>query len=200
MNGVPLFRIVAVVAVSIATATLTQGQNASQTLAQSTSPAKPHNHSKPHKVWTDDDVSTLRTPADIHLEREQRQADAASASGQGSTEKPDAVAPDKKPASSKAESSTRPPLLSNPKTVDDADAMLAWEGRDLHDQSEFVDGLQDRIDQTSDPDEKARLTKTLEERQRVLATIRKEIGELQAERKALQNKSASGTTASATRP
>jgi hypothetical protein len=39
---------------------------------------------------------------------------------------------------------------------------------------------------------------TLEERRRVLATIRKEIGELEAEKKALQNKGA--TSASAADP
>jgi hypothetical protein len=197
-----MFRILAVAVVSIVTATATKAQNASQAPAQSNDSAKQRNtRSKTHKVWTDDDVSTLRTPADIHLEQEQRQADAAaSAANQAAAEKQATPAPDKKPGSSKAESSTRPPLLSNPKTVDDADAMLAWEGRDLRDQSEFIDGLKDRIDQTSDPGEKARLTKTLEERQGVLATIKKEIGELQAERKALQNKSASGATAANTQP
>jgi hypothetical protein len=183
-----VFRTLAVV---IAAAAVTQAQDAAQESAPSAQAANQRKPAPtPRKVWTDDDVTSLRSPADIHVREKEEQA-AEAAVRQTATAKP---AADPKP--------TRPggpPALSNPKTLEDADKMIAWENRDVEAQQEFVDRLQKEINEAP-ADQKERLQKLLQERAQILADLRKEQQKLVAQRKELEKKAADNIAAAAPPP
>src|SRR5437899_6188155 len=74
--------------------------------------------SKTHKVWTEDDLATVRTPADSYAERETAQAQAATAA----TQQTEAA---KQTSGTSAKPSKTPPLA-HANSVDDADKKIAW--------------------------------------------------------------------------
>src|SRR5579864_7451995 len=84
---------------------------AQQQTAQTAAPQKQEAKSTPAKrakVWTADDLSSLRSPADVYTqEKEAQAAEDAAAAKQAATAKQAAAGPAKHDA---------PPLLSNPKT------------------------------------------------------------------------------------
>ena len=166
---------------------------AQSTSQKKTPPAKQAKPApKPHKVWTDDELGSLRSPADAYIEAEQRQADKAGAGVQTASEK--------QPAGSVPKTS-RSPALSNPRTPADADRMIAWVNRDIQGQEEFLVKLKQDIAQAPDGERKERLLKVLQERQQILADTRREMQALQGEKASLQRQgSASSTTAAAQPP
>jgi hypothetical protein len=146
--------------------------------------------SKPHKVWTDDDLGIIRRRGDITVAAAQNptmpvSADAAAAA-------PATPAPKK----SGSDAKTGKAVLSNPKTASEADEMIAWEQRDIDSQQEYVDRVQEQLDQAP-ADQKEHFQKMLAERQQILADVRREQQQLMADKKTLQKKSSGGSTVAA---
>lgn len=142
-------------------------------------PAKP----KPAKVWSDDDVQSLRSPADYY--RDQKQADEAAADAATAQ----AAAAAKQAAAKPGPKDVAPPALSNPKTVGAADQMIAWENRDIAAQQDFARNLEQQL-AAAPPDQKARLQKALDDRMKIIADTQKERDGLVAQRDKLQQKPA----------
>ena len=176
-----LFSVILACAAAIGLATPACAQSDSQKSAKPAKyrkPAKPEQPApKTHKVWTEDDLGTMRKPADIYAEREAAQtqaaapaqpADAAKQTSASKTDKPPKVAP-----------------LAHANSVDDADKKIAWEERDIQAQEEFIDRLQQELGQAS-PDRKEHLQQVFEEHKQILADTRKELEGLKAQRKQLE--------------
>jgi hypothetical protein len=140
---------------------------------------------KLHKVWTEDSVSSLRTPADDYLDQKQAEAEAAAAK-QEKSPKPQA------PASA-------PPALSNPKSTKDADRMIAWEERDLAAQQEHVDNLRSQL-QEAPAEDRDRLQKLLVQRMQIVEQVKKERDDLLTQKKSLEKKVAADQNSSADTP
>jgi len=140
---------------------------------------------KPHKVWTEDEIGTLHSPANAYMDAKYSQVDEAAASKDAATAKP------------------RPhagaPALSNPKTVDDADKMIAWEKRDVDAQTEYVERVKKQIEEAP-PEDKERLKKVLQERIQILADTRGEMETLVQQKKELQKKAAANSNGAAAQP
>jgi hypothetical protein len=156
-----------------------------------TTPAKQRKATaKTHKVWTEDDLGTVRRPADAYADKEAAQAQAAAptqaadAAKQASASKPDKpkIAP-----------------LAHANSVDDADKKIVWEERDIQGQEEFIARLQEELGQAS-PDRKEHLQQVIEEHKQILADTRKELEGLKAQRKQLEKPGAPNVTASAQPP
>src|SRR5713101_6642939 len=144
-------------------ASLVAGAQDTPPAAQTAAPEKPPAKTdvkKARKTWTDDDVTSLRSPADIYTEEKEAQAaeaarlakQQAAAAKQAATAKP---AKASKPVGG-------PPALSNPKAVGDADKMIEWEDRDIQAQQEYVDNLRKQLDEAP-ADDKERVQKMLQE-------------------------------------
>jgi hypothetical protein len=156
-----------------------QDARSSQAPAQDSSPAP-----KKHKVWTDDEVTTLRTPEDNYLEQKQA-AEAASAAAAAAA----AQQAKSNPKSDKHVGAA--PALSNPKSTDDADRMIAWENRDVDAQQELIDKLRTQLEQAG-ADDRDRLEKYLAKQTETLAQTKRERDALVAQKKDLQKKAGSG--------
>jgi hypothetical protein len=163
-------------------ALIAAGLTYAQDEAKQSDPKPPLSHqqkapAKPHKVWTDDDLGTIRSRGNITVAAAQNPAMPVAAG----TEPSPAVKPSASPHSAgKA-------ALSNPKTAAEADGMIAWEQRDIDSQQEFVDRLQAELEQAP-PDQRERLQKSLAERQQYLADTRQEQQGLIAQKKVLEKK------------
>jgi hypothetical protein len=147
--------------------------------------------SKPHKVWTDDDVNTIRRRGDITI-----------ATAQNATLPEAKDAPPEMAAKKPAEKSSLPSgkaALSNPATAAEADEMIAWEQRDIDAQQQYVDRVQEQLDQAP-ADQKEHFQKMLAERQKILADVRREQQQLIADRKALEKKASQGNLAASQSP
>jgi hypothetical protein len=143
---------------------------------------------KKHKVWTDDEVSTLRTPEDNYVEQKQA-AEAASAAAAAT------AAAAAKQATSKPKTEKHvggPPALSNPKSAEDADRMIAWENRDVDAQQELIDKLRTQVEQAS-PEDRDREEKNLAKQTGILEQIKKERDALMAQKKEFEKKAGSET-------
>jgi len=187
-----LFRVAVITVASAAATGVNYAQDAAKPAGQkSSSAAQQKTTSRPRKVWTDDDLGSLRR-SDISVAAAQTPTIPAS---------PDAApAPAPKQAqASKPSVPGKTAALSNPKTVDEADGMIAWEQRDIDSQQQYVDGVQAELDQAP-PDQKGRLQKVLAERQQTLADTRREQQELIAQKKLLQKKSSADTSVATRQP
>lgn len=141
-------------------------------------PAQKKPPAKVRKVWTNEDVTSLHSAADVYIEKKDRQNEAAAKQAA---------------ASQPAKPPSHPPLLSNPKTVEDADRMIAWEKRDLDAQQEYLDRLRKQLKEAP-PEDKERVQRLVQERIQIIADIRKEMEGIVAQRKALEKKPAPGKT------
>lgn len=141
-------------------------------------PAKPEQPApKTHKVWTEDDLGTMRKPADIYADREAAQTQAAApAQDADATKQTSGSKPDKPP---------KVAPLAHANSVDDADKKIAWEERDIQGQEEFIDRIQQELGQAP-PDRKEHLQKVIEEHKQALADTRRELEGLKAQRKQLE--------------
>lgn len=142
-------------------------------------PAKPKK-----KTWTDDDMSALHSPADSYAG--QKQAPDLKAAGDAGVKTSPAQEP----------SRDKPPLLSDPKTVESADKMIAWEDRDIAAQEEFVARLKTQRE-TAGPEDRDHLQELIVERQNIIADTRRERDGLVAQKKALEKKAAPAAVTSA---
>ena len=136
---------------------------------------------KKHTVWTDDEVSTLRTPEDNYVQQKQAAEAAATVAAAAEQAK-------SKPKPGKAVGG--PSRLMNPKSPDDADRMIAWENRDVDAQQEFVDNLRTQI-QEAKPEDRPQLEKTLAQRVQIVEETKKERDALVAQKKELEKKAGS---------
>lgn len=118
---------------------------------------------KPRKVWTNDDFSSAGAPSSAAADQPQHASANASPKQDSHDAKPDAQSP---PPGG-------PPALSDPKTIDEADKMIAWEDRDIAAQQETVAGLQKELEDAP-PERKAAIQQTLQQHQRVLNETRQE--------------------------
>src|SRR5207245_6752921 len=78
-------------------------------------------HTRCYRDWSSDVCSSDLSPADVYLEKKEAQDKAAAKQ----------AADSQQPAAAKPVSPSPAPLLSNPKTLEDADRMIAWEKRDI---------------------------------------------------------------------
>ena len=138
---------------------------------------------KTHKVWTDDDVSTLRTPADQYAAEKAAQEEAAAKAKAAGTS--DAIA---KPATQRVGEPIHKPshkALVDPKSVEDADGMIAWETRDIDAQVDYLNKIQDQLQTASGAErdhllsEKARMEGVLAQTQQEVKTLRAQKAELE---------------------
>lgn len=182
------FRVAAASLVAAMSAGVNFAQDGSKSAEQKSTQQKPA--AKPHKVWTEDDLGAVRRRSDVTVAAASTPAIPVSADAAASA-KP--ASKDTQPASSVKSGKA---ALSSPKSVDEADGMIAWEQRDIDSQQEFVDNLQSQIDQAP-ADQRDRMQKTLQERQQILADTRREQQGLIAQRKTLQKKNSGDTSVSA---
>jgi hypothetical protein len=135
---------------------------------------------KAHKVWTDDEVSTLRTPEDNYIERKQA-AEAAAATAA-------AAAAQQAKSTPKSEKHVgAAPALSNPKSPEDADRMIAWENRDVDAQQELIDKERTQVEQAT-PETREALEKDLAKHINMLEGTKKERDALVTQKKELEKK------------
>lgn len=154
---------------------------------KSTAPAKKHKPApKQNKVWTNDDFGSVPAPA----AKENQTASSAASEQPGATNQP---------ADANQRKGGGPPVLTNPKSLEDADKMIAWENRDIAAQEEFLEKVKKEIDEAP-ADQKDRLTKLLQERTQILANTRTELKNLQNKKKDMENPPAPNTTAAAEPP
>lgn len=139
---------------------------------------------KKHKVWTDDEVSTLRTPADDYVEQKQAAETATAAAAAAAAEQAKSKPKPGRPVGG-------PSRLSNPKSPDDADRMIAWENRDVDAQQEYVDTLRTQLEQAA-PEERERLEQKLTQRIQIVEDTKKERDALVAQKKELEKKAGPG--------
>ena len=144
------------------------------TPAQSQKPAP-----KPHKVWTEDNLSTVRTQADNYIEAKDRQSTAAAnatASVQTAAEKQPAANPQKAP---------NPAPLAHAKSAADADFKIEWEKKDIQGQEEYLVRMQGELEQAP-PEQKEHIQKLIEQHTQILADTRKELQGLEQQKKDFQ--------------
>lgn len=186
MRTKQLFGIIITAAVVSGTSlTATAQQQTSQTAAPQKQQVK-STPTKTAKVWSDDDLSSLRSPADAYKEEKEAQTAQAAAAA-----KPAAPAKQgESPAWSK---------VWTIKTPDDAQKAIDWDNRDIAAQQQYADRLRNQLD-TAPPDQRDHLQQTLNHELEVIATTVKERDGITAQQKQLEKKSAAGTNAPATPP
>jgi hypothetical protein len=159
-----------------------EAQDNQQSEATTNTPKKPA--AKPHKVWTDDEVRSLRTPEDTHVEAVERKKEQAELKQKQQAEA--ARAPQEPAQSEEAKKQAiikqLPPKFANPKSLNDVDGAVDWEKRDIAAQEEGLEKLKVQVDEAPAED-KARLNKLLEERTRILADTREELKVVEEKKK-----------------
>lgn len=188
MNRSFFSKVIMLLGLAISLGGLAAAQDTSANSTQSSSAEKKTPSRKPKKTWTDDDVTALRSPADNYKDAQQAQKAAAAANTTAAAQ----------PAAASEQPHGRPPALSNPKTVDSADKMIAWEDSDLAAQQDFLDRLNTQLESAS-LDEREALQKKIADRERIIAETRKERDVLVSQKKDLEKKAA-GTAASPAAP
>ncbi|HEV2298923.1 MAG TPA: hypothetical protein VGR72_10440 [Candidatus Acidoferrales bacterium] len=168
------------------------GQAAQQPAAKQDQKTKPA-PTKTAKVWTEDDISSVRTPADDYMDVERTQTQAAAGAAA------DAAAKQKQTAATNPPQKGAPTALSNPKTTEDADKMIAWEQRDIDSQQEYLQKLQDQL-ATAPDDQKAHIQAWIDQEIKTIADTKKEQAGLESQKKDLEKKAAPASGGSAQQP
>jgi hypothetical protein len=156
------------------------GIAAAQDNASSAPPPSAQKKDKPKKTWTEDDLSRLHSPADTLIEQKQAAAQKGAQSAM-------VVTPAASPAGSKEPPPDKPPLLSDPKTVDSAEKMIAWEDKDIAAQQEYVEKLKAQLASASIEDQEP-LRRKIAEREKIVADTQRERAGLALQRDVLQKK------------
>lgn len=179
-------RSLVVPAAVLALALSSPAQQTSQNSTNSSASKRKTTTAKPRtKVWTDDNIGSVVSPADRYEEQQDAKAKLKDASDK------QAVAGSQPAAAAAAQQpKDHPPLLSNPKTVDSADNMIAWEDRDIAAQTEFIGKLQEELDAAPAQD-KPRLQNLLDQKKQLLEQTKAERQGLVDQKKNLQQKAAS---------
>jgi hypothetical protein len=153
--------------------------------AEGKSPAKDARASSKRKVWTNDDIPS-------------RPSSQATGS-QAQDTRPDQTGQSAGSAAPAVPKRNKPPLLSDPKSVEAADKMIAWEDSDLAAQTQYVQQLEDQARQAP-PDQQEHLQQLIEEHKRFIDQIRQERQTLVEQRAQLQKKTAVNSGAPQTSP
>ncbi len=181
-------------AVALGASSATFAQDNSQKSATPAKHRKPANPQAPaaktHRVWTEDDLATVRTPADRYAEKEEAQAQA-----QATTQH--AQVTEQSTATAAKPQKTAP--LAHANSADDADKKIVWEQKDIVGQEETIARLQQELGQAT-PDRKEHLQQLIEQHKQSLADTRKELAGLQEQKKELEKPAASRVTAAAQPP
>lgn len=183
IKTLPRFVVVAALALAGSLSVQAQQSQTADSQKQQVKPAPAPSPAKPAMVWTDDNISSVRSAADVYAEQK-KAADAAAAAARAAS----AAKPVPKPVTQ----DRTPATLSNPKTVEDADGMIAWESRDIAAQQQFLQELQKRID-AAPPDQRARLQQDLSTHSQTLAETQKERDTLIAQKQQLEKKAPAGS-------
>jgi len=186
-----LSRLALLLGIALASCGFAVAQDNSANKTQSTEKKNPS--AKAKKTWTDDDVSALHSPADSYKDQRQTQVQSAGDAARNSAEAQDTPATKEPPRN-------KPPLLSDPKTVESADKMIAWEDRDIAAQEEFVIRLKTQLE-SAPLEDRDHLQKLIIEHQKIIADTRSERDGLVAQKKVLAKKSAAASdSANAAQP
>jgi hypothetical protein len=180
---------------SLAFSGLLAAQDPPSNSAQSTSKEKKDSPAKPKKTWTEDDVSALRSPADSYTDQKVEAQKAEAQKAPRTASSPEGPAP----AANSPAPAGKSPALSNPKTVDSADKMIAWEERDIAAQEEHLDRLKIQLESAS-LDDRDRLQKLINEREKIIAETRKERDALVKQKSDLEKKGNASAAASPAEP
>ena len=139
-----------------------------KTVPANAAPAKPA-----AKVWTDDDLSSLRSPSDDYLIEQTKEKEAQKAAAQQT-----------------ASTQIAPVDGSKPKTVQQADSMIAGKQRTLSSEQNYLQRLQKQLKDTSATGlEKERLEWRFKSHTDTAQTLQSQVKQLQADRDALAKKS-----------
>lgn len=167
---------------------LSSGGFAQSDTQKSATPSKQHKQApKKEKVWTNDDFASVPAPV---ATKENQTAQS------NSSEQPAGANPSADPNQRKGGG---PPVLTNPKSLEDADKMIAWEHRDIDAQQEFLEKVKREIAEAP-ADQVDRLTKLLQERTQILANTRNELKNLETKKKEMQKPPTDNATAAAEPP
>ena len=147
---------------------------------------------KPHKVWTEDNLSTVRTPADKYIEAKDLQSTTA-ANATASVQ----TAAEKQPAGNSQKPKTAP--LAHAKSAEDADFKIEWEKKDIQGQEEYLTRMQDELSQAS-PEQREHIQKLIEQHKQILADTQKELQGLQEQKKDFQKNPAGQTAPAGSQP
>src|SRR5438309_3279604 len=121
MRKLSLFRSLLLVTAVLGSATRVCGQEAQGASDQKNARSQ-KTASKPRKVWTDDDLGSMHGSPGVSV----AQAHPESAMPAPQPGPDSVVAADAKKSDSKPALKTGPAVLAHPKTIDDADNMIAW--------------------------------------------------------------------------
>jgi|SRR5215468_2396703 len=182
MRTTLLARFVAASTLVFALAGAAQAQSASQTTDRS-APAKkqkPAAKTAP-KVWTEDNISTVRTQSDKVIDASDRQQQAANEAAEAAAQD----ASQKQPSGDPAKPVKKAPL-SQAKSTEDAQAKIEWEKRDIQGQEEYIASLEERLSSAT-PEEKAHLQQLIAQHKQIIVDTRKEMQGLEEQKKAFQN-------------
>lgn len=186
-NKLPRMVVIAALAFTGSLSIQAQQQQASDSQKQpAKSTAAP---AKPAVVWTDDNISSIRSASDIYLEQKRAAETAAAAQAADAA----------KPATKPTPKDHAPVSLSNPKTVESADAMIAWENRDIAAQQQFLQELQKRLE-AAPADQQARLQQDLQQHAQTLAETQKERDGLVAQKQQIEKKASASSGTSSQSP
>jgi hypothetical protein len=158
--------VVAATTASLMTAGVVRSQAPTARQPAPTAPARTKSAPKPRKVWTDDDVATLRAPIDEHVAQKAAQAQDDPATKQHGE------------ASAVGESSrqTKPP-----NSLEEVERAISNSLEDIRDQKDTLARLSKELGQSPD-EQRAGRSKEIERRTAVLQESQKELKVLQTER------------------
>ncbi len=181
------------IVIAFSVAAQAQSEPQKVTKPAQTKQQKPATAAKTHKVWTEDDISTVRTQADRFIDASDRQRQAATeaATAQEASEKQAVSSPAKPPA--------KKPPLSQAKSVDDAEAKIGWEKRDIQGQEEYIAGLEQRLPSAT-PEERAHLQQLIATHKQYIVESQKEMQGLEEQKRNFQKPQAPAAPAPAPAP
>lgn len=163
----------------------TAGLAASSAFAQDTAQTAPQQNAqatKKPKVWTDDNIDSVRTPSDVYQMQEKKEKDAQQ----------QAAAAAKQAASQDA--STAAPLGPRPKTVQQADSMIAQKKQFLTSEQDVLKQVQAQL---NDPNvtglERTRLEWRLKSHGYTAQSTQSQLTQLEKDREALAKKAQKGS-------
>lgn len=115
-------------------------------------PAKP----KAKKVWSNEDVTSLRHPADVYEEKKRKQAEEEAAKAKQQS------APGKAAPQSSGEKAASPADAYLPKTVEEAEKRIAEKREEIQFQTEYIERLRDAVANADSDLARAALQKKLD--------------------------------------
>lgn len=180
MRNLLIVRIAVASTMTIAFSLAAHGQSEPQAKNKTSAAKKQKPAPKPaHKVWTEDNIGSVRKQSDVIIDAQDRQT--VNAAAQEAQE-----ASEKQPAGDSSKPPAKKAPLSQAKSAEDADAKIAWEQRDIQGQEETIANLQQRLDSAT-PQERAHLQQLIEQHKQYLADTRKEMHGLEEQKKEFQN-------------